>query len=145
MAVRERKRADAAADEVEAYQPPAPDEPQAFFNRELSWLSFARRVLALIEDHQLPLLERVKFAGIMGKLAADQWWRQMPDGYGSDTALGLCRFARITDDERIDHRQRAGDNFGKTFRGERDRLARQPFQRAVRAHVNERVDIGDVL
>jgi len=37
-------------------------------NRELSWLIFARRVLALAEDPDLPLLERVKFAGIMGML-----------------------------------------------------------------------------
>ncbi len=44
------------------------DSPRAFFNRELSWLNFARRVLALVEDADLPLLERVKFAGIMGML-----------------------------------------------------------------------------
>ncbi len=41
---------------------------EAFFNRELSWLGFAGRVLALVEDESLPLLERVKFAGIMGML-----------------------------------------------------------------------------
>jgi len=40
----------------------------AFINRELSWLAFARRVLALAEDHEVPLLERVKFLGIMGSL-----------------------------------------------------------------------------
>jgi polyphosphate kinase len=44
------------------------DTQEQFFNRELSWLGFARRVLALVEDGQLPLLERVKFAGIMGML-----------------------------------------------------------------------------
>jgi len=42
--------------------------PNSLINRELSWLSFARRVLALAEDSELPLLERVKFAGIMGML-----------------------------------------------------------------------------
>jgi polyphosphate kinase len=41
---------------------------EKFFNRELSWLGFARRVLALVEDGELPILERVKFAGIMGML-----------------------------------------------------------------------------
>ncbi|HEX6850761.1 MAG TPA: polyphosphate kinase 1 [Candidatus Polarisedimenticolaceae bacterium] len=45
-----------------------PDQPEAYFNRELSWLAFAARVLALVEDPELPLLERVKFAGIMGML-----------------------------------------------------------------------------
>ena len=44
------------------------DSPDVLINRELSWLSFARRVLALAEDSDLPLLERVKFAGIMGML-----------------------------------------------------------------------------
>lgn len=44
------------------------DSPDVFLNRELSWLGFARRVLALAEDASLPLLERVKFAGITGML-----------------------------------------------------------------------------
>ncbi|MGE5345142.1 MAG: polyphosphate kinase 1 [Acidithiobacillales bacterium] len=44
------------------------EAPELFFNRELSWLAFARRVLSLVEDPALPLLERVKFAGIMGML-----------------------------------------------------------------------------
>src|SRR5215469_4140222 len=45
-----------------------PDSPAALIDRELSWLSFARRVLALAEDTEQPLLERVKFAGIMGMI-----------------------------------------------------------------------------
>ena len=48
--------------------PVSPDSPAALINRELSWLSFARRVLALAEDPEEPLLERVKFAGIMGMI-----------------------------------------------------------------------------
>jgi polyphosphate kinase len=44
------------------------DSPAALIDRELSWLSFARRVLALAEDPEQPLLERVKFAGIMGMI-----------------------------------------------------------------------------
>jgi polyphosphate kinase len=39
-----------------------------FINRELSWLSFARRVLAMAEDEDIPLIERVHFAGIAGML-----------------------------------------------------------------------------
>jgi polyphosphate kinase len=42
--------------------------PQAFLNRELSWLEFAGRVLCLVDDAEVPLLERVKFLGIMGML-----------------------------------------------------------------------------
>ena len=48
--------------------PVTPDSPAALINRELSWLSFARRVLALAEDPEQPLLERVKFAGIIGMI-----------------------------------------------------------------------------
>ncbi len=48
--------------------PVTPDSPAALIDRELSWLSFARRVLALAEDPAQPLLERVKFAGIMGMI-----------------------------------------------------------------------------
>ncbi len=48
--------------------PVTPDSPAALINRELSWLSFARRVLALAEDPEQHLLERVKFAGIMGMI-----------------------------------------------------------------------------
>lgn len=51
--------------------------PELFFNRELSWLSFARRVLALVEDRDLPLLERVKFAGIMGMLHDEFFMKRM--------------------------------------------------------------------
>ena len=43
-----------------------PDElpSDRYFNRELSWLDFNARVLALAEDDSQPLLERVKFAAI---------------------------------------------------------------------------------
>jgi polyphosphate kinase len=44
------------------------ESPDCFLNRELSWLGFARRVLAMVEDGDLPLLERLKFAGIVGML-----------------------------------------------------------------------------
>ena len=41
---------------------------ESFLNRELSWLAFARRVLAMVEKRELPLMERIRFAGIMGML-----------------------------------------------------------------------------
>ncbi|MET0404458.1 MAG: polyphosphate kinase 1 [Cystobacter sp.] len=38
-----------------------------FFNRELSWLAFNNRVLQLVEDPSVPLLERVKFCAIYAR------------------------------------------------------------------------------
>src|ERR1700730_17254986 len=38
--------------------------PELYLNRELTWLSFNRRVLAEAEDERNPLLERLKFLAI---------------------------------------------------------------------------------
>jgi polyphosphate kinase len=83
-----------------------PDSPAALVNRELSWLSFARRVLALAEDPGQPLLERVKFAGIMGMIHDEfamkrigglfrqvqkSGARRGPDGLTPAEVLNACR------------------------------------------------------
>ena len=47
--------------------PFAPGDGSRFLNRELSWLEFNARVLALAEDQTLPLLERAKFLAIFGQ------------------------------------------------------------------------------
>jgi polyphosphate kinase len=86
--------------------PVTPDSPAALINRELSWLSFARRVLALAEDPEQPLLERVKFAGIMGMICDEFAMKRLgglfrrvrkgearrgPDGMTPAEVLGACR------------------------------------------------------
>jgi polyphosphate kinase len=40
------------------------NDPKYYFNRELSWLEFNRRVLSEALDKRTPLLERLKFMGI---------------------------------------------------------------------------------
>lgn len=85
---------------------PGTATPAAFINRELSWLAFARRVLALAEDPREPLLERIKFAGIMGMIYDEFAMKRMgglrrqierkkrtagPDGLLPAEELALCR------------------------------------------------------
>ena len=53
------------------------ESPEAYINRELSWLGFARRVLSLVANRKLPLMERVKFGGIMGMLHAEFFMKRM--------------------------------------------------------------------
>ena len=80
---------------------------QVYLNRELAWLSFASRVLALAEDSDTPLMERIKFAGIMGMLYDEFAMKRLggllkrlnegktvsraPDGLDKVEALRLCR------------------------------------------------------
>jgi polyphosphate kinase len=45
-------------------QPPRPDDPALYINRELSWLEFNARVLAEADDSRVPLYERAKFLAI---------------------------------------------------------------------------------
>jgi polyphosphate kinase len=51
-------------DALDEPAPLAASEKDRFLNRELSWLDFNSRVLALAEDPSVPLLERAKFLAI---------------------------------------------------------------------------------
>ncbi len=65
----------------------------------------------------------------------------MTDGHGTQPALRLHGLTGIVDDERINHRQWTRHGLGPALGGKRQRLARQPLQRAVGAEMNQRVDL----
>jgi polyphosphate kinase len=85
---------------------PLAERPERFLNRELSFLDYTERVLALAEDPAVPLLERVKFcsifatmldeffmvrvAGLTGQAAAGRAIRS-PDGRTPREALAEVR------------------------------------------------------
>src|SRR5262245_6805612 len=78
--------------------PTAPVEPAIrYLNRELSWLDFNERVLALAEDPQRPLLARTKFLAIYAQ-NLDEFFQvrvsglleQREAGLTATTPEGLC-------------------------------------------------------
>ncbi|MFW6010103.1 MAG: RNA degradosome polyphosphate kinase, partial [Actinomycetota bacterium] len=67
--------------------PVAPEQVR-FLNRELSWLQFNERVLALAEDPELPVLERAKFLAIFqGNL--DEFYQVRVSGLKEQDAAGV--------------------------------------------------------
>lgn len=62
--------------------------PEQLLNREVSWLHFNRRVLALAEDESVPLLERFKFLSIVGS-NMDEFFMKRIGGLKLWVRLGL--------------------------------------------------------
>lgn len=78
--------------------------PERFLNRELSWLDFDARVLALAADTEVPLLERVKFVAIFCQ-NLDEFFQvrvaglkdQVAAGVGKNTVDGRSPAKQIAD------------------------------------------------
>ena len=75
---------------------PAADQPR-YLDRELSWLEFNARVLALAENASLPLLERAKFLAIFSS-NLDEFFQVRVSGLKDQLEAGI----RPTSPEGID-------------------------------------------
>ena len=80
--------------DAEAFPEPVGATSSRFINRELSWLDFNERVLALAEDIA-PLLERVKFVAIYAQ-NLDEFFQVRVSGLEEQVEAGV--FAAATPD-----------------------------------------------
>lgn len=93
-----------------------PNDPHRFFNREISWLAFNERVFEEANNHNYPLLERVRFLGISAGILDEftmvriagllgQVWAGIthlsPDGLSPSDQLRLIdgHVSRLADDQ----------------------------------------------
>lgn len=118
--------------------------PDRFINRELSWLDFNARVLALAEDPRVPLLERVKFIAIFGS-NLDEFFQVRVAGLKDQVA---ARVSGVSSDGRTPSEQlalvhdRVGELLGHAETAFVDHLV--PALAAAGVDIVDWADLGDV-
>jgi len=124
------KRVEALEDQGAA--PNAEREPSPlFFNRELSWLEFNRRVLAEAADPDVPLLERLRFIAIFDS-NLDEFFMKRVGGLKQQVASNVTK---LTPDGRTPRQQLA--EIGRTVRpmlAEQRRILHREILPALQEH-----------